>query len=105
MTKRILTVIHHYTEIDLENFAYTQMYVGTNGCTATINGTTGDFHPNTKMDLILRTLSNASGDLYFLGYGYKKVRVITDDTETYYLVTDTGEVITTDDGSSFTYLD
>lgn len=104
-SKKVYSHIHHHTDVDLSRYLYTQMYVGTNGCSGTINGVTNTFSKCTKINLVLRTLSDSSGDLYFLGIAKHGFKSITYSSGFYYLITHDGEIITTDDDSLFTYVD
>jgi hypothetical protein len=61
------SVVHSASTANLDNFAYYEVYSGAGGGSATINGTTITFSEGSNMEVLIRTLSGVSGNLYLLG--------------------------------------
>lgn len=61
------SVVHSASTANLTAFAYYEIYSGSGGGTATVNGTTVSFAEGSNMEVKVRTLSGVSGNLYLLG--------------------------------------
>tara|TARA_R110000868_G_scaffold203969_4_gene451943 strand:+ start:19762 stop:20019 length:258 start_codon:yes stop_codon:yes gene_type:complete len=63
----IYSVIHPASGATLSAYTYYEIYAGTAGGTATINGTVVNLAAGTGFDIIVRTISSISGNIYLLG--------------------------------------
>jgi hypothetical protein len=64
------TIIHSGSSINAASFTaftYYQVYVGTAGGTAVVNGITMNLAPSSLINMVVRSLSSVTGDIYLLG--------------------------------------
>lgn len=60
-------IIHPASGATLSAYTYMQVYAGTSGGTATINGTSVSLAAGSRFDIMINSISSVSGDIYLLG--------------------------------------
>lgn len=60
-------IIHPASGVTLSAYTYLQVYGGTSGGSATLNGTPVNVAAGSTIDLVIKSISSVSGDIYLLG--------------------------------------
>jgi hypothetical protein len=60
-------IIHPASGATLSAYTYMQVYAGTGGGAATINGTSVSLAAGSRFDIMINSISSVSGDTYLLG--------------------------------------
>ena len=60
-------IIHSASTANLTGFTYLKVYGGVSGGTATLNGTSVNIAAGSEIDLVVKSISGVSGDIYLLG--------------------------------------
>jgi len=63
----IYSIIHPASGATLSAYTYYEVYAGTGGGVADINGTTINFGESSNTEILVRSIGNISGNLYLLG--------------------------------------
>jgi len=107
MNTRYYTIIHKIGSEDLINNVYGLIFCETD-CELVVNESTIFGKTGQKIKILIRDIDLVSGSVVLLGHSKPNSNTNfnnTPPTVTNYLITDTGEIITSDDGSLFIYKD
>ena len=103
--RRIFSLIHHGSDIDLIKFRYFQVYAGVGGGTITLNGINITLNEGSKFDIEVRHVNDIIGDVYFLGYrNYINMDNSVNISSDYIILSD-GSIMMSDDESLFIYVE
>jgi len=102
------TIIHKIGSEDLVNYIYGLIYFEVDS-EIVVNGTTVSAKAGRKIKIHVGQISLISGSVVLLGHPKPNSKTNFNNTTppavSNYLITDTGEIITSDDGSLFIYED
>ena len=63
----IYSFIHDNTQVALSAYTYYEVYAGTGGGVAVVNGTTVNFAEGSNVGVLVRNFNYTSGNIYLLG--------------------------------------
>jgi len=63
----IHSIIHSGSSADLTNYVYSEVYAGTGGGSAILNGTLVSLAESSSIEVLVRSITGVTGNIYVLG--------------------------------------